>query len=173
LLTTSQHIFTKIFNYIRDHDISLFDITGWNPNVALELGLAVGMSKRYFILLNTHMDPNKEAPSDIRGIDRIQYASNQELEAKMKILVTQELPDLQTKSESVFESIKKRIAEVLKVNEGIGLSKISGLAGEDRTIVQSVLKAMVQSGDLKTRGETRGTKYYTGNFDLRTIRRVS
>jgi hypothetical protein len=31
----SQHILQKILNYIRDHDISLFDITGWNPNVAL------------------------------------------------------------------------------------------------------------------------------------------
>src|ERR1700733_12743038 len=88
---TSQHVLTKVTNYIRDHNFSLFDITGWNPNVALELGIAVGLGRRYFILLNTKLD--KDAPSDIKGIDRIQYASNVELEAKLKLLIKQELPD--------------------------------------------------------------------------------
>jgi hypothetical protein len=92
---TNQYILTKISNYIREHDISLFDITGWNANVSLELGIAVGMGKRYFILLNTHIDRNREAPSDIQGIERIQYTSNQELEAKISILLKQELPDKQ------------------------------------------------------------------------------
>jgi hypothetical protein len=32
---TNQYILAKISNYIREHDISLFDITEWNPNVAL------------------------------------------------------------------------------------------------------------------------------------------
>ncbi len=158
---TNQHILTKITNYIRDHDISLFDITGWNPNVALELGIAVGMGRKYFILLNTHYDKNREAPSDIRGIERIQYASNQELEAKMSILLKQELPDKQDRSESAFDSIKSNILQVLTDNQGIGLSKISELAHEDKAIVQSVVRAMVQSGDLKTEGAKKGTVYYS------------
>jgi hypothetical protein len=157
---TSQHILTKISNYIREHDISLFDITGWNPNVALELGIAVGMGRKYFILLNTHIDVNKEAPSDIRGIERIQYTSNQELEAKMAILIKQELPNNQDRSESAFESIKSNITKVLGDNLGIGIIKISELARQDKAIVQSVVRAMVQSGDLRTQGQRKGTVYY-------------
>jgi hypothetical protein len=33
----NQHVLAKVTNYIRDHDISTFDITDWNPNVALDL----------------------------------------------------------------------------------------------------------------------------------------
>ena len=112
---TNQHILLKISNYIRDHDISLFDITGWNPNVALELGIAVGMGRKYFILMNMHIDNNGEVPSDIRGVDRIQYISNSELEAKLSILIKQELPDRPARSESAFVALKEEIVDVLRV----------------------------------------------------------
>src|SRR5271165_4742312 len=167
---TNQQILAKISNYIREHDISLFDITGWNPNVALELGIAVGMNRKYFILLNTYID-NREAPSDIRGIERIHYASNQELEAKVSILLSQELPNKQDRSESAFDSIKDNIARVLADNKGIGIGRIAELTQQDKAIVQSVVRAMVQSGGLKTTGAKKGTVYYPPDTDLRTVRR--
>jgi hypothetical protein len=37
---TNLHILQKIISYIDASDFSLFDISGWNPNVTLELGLA-------------------------------------------------------------------------------------------------------------------------------------
>ena len=50
---TNQHVLVKVKNYVRDYDISLFDITGWNPKRQLmKLGIAEGLGKRYFILLN-------------------------------------------------------------------------------------------------------------------------
>jgi predicted nucleotide-binding protein len=101
----------------------------------------VGLGKKYFILFNTHFDKNREAPSDIRGIERIQYASNQELEAKISILLKQELPDKQGRSESAFRLIKSNIIEVLTKEQGIGATRISELVGEDKAIVQSVVSA--------------------------------
>lgn len=168
---TNQHVLEKVLTYIREHDFSLFDITGWNPNVSLELGIAVGSGKKYFILLNTHLDANKDAPSDIKGIDRIQYSSNEELEAKITILINQELP--KENSESIFITIRDSIFDVLQNHPGISLPAISTHNQHDKSIVQTVLRALVQSGDVKTTGQRRGTKYYPKQIDLRTISKSS
>ena len=58
-------------------DFCIFDLSDWNPNVALELGLAESLrkkvGKKYYILLNTRR--SKEVPSDIRGLQRLEYTS--------------------------------------------------------------------------------------------------
>ncbi len=166
---TNKHVLLKITNYIRDADISLFDITGWNPNVALELGIAVGLGRRHFILLNHKLDQNKEVPSDIKSIDRIQYSSNAELETKLIILIKQELPQLSSRSDSTFETLKVRITEALASAPDLNLVRLADAVSEDRTLIQSTVKTMVASGELKTRGQTRGMTYYTAETDLRTV----
>ena len=167
---TSEHVLTKITNYIRDHSFSLFDITGWNPNVALELGIAVGLGRKYFILLNTKIEPHKDAPSDIKGIDRLQYGSNVELEARLKILIRQELPDARNKSDSVFNGVKSRILEALKVEPGLGLTKLSTAIAEDKTLVQSVARAMLLTNELKTSGAKKGPSISLPTPTLRNYR---
>lgn len=168
---TNQQILSKVTNYIRDNDFSLFDITGWNPNVALELGIAVGLGRKYFILLNTHIDRNREAPSDIRGIDRIQYESYEELGAKLAILTKQELPASESRSESTFVSLKTIIGQILGKNPGIGVAEISRIANEEKPIIQSVVYAMVKNQEVKTQGQKKGTTYYLSDFDFRTLKR--
>ncbi len=58
-------------------DFSIFDLSGWNPNVALELGCAEGLkrnsAKDYYMLLNSRR--STEVPSDIRGLQRLEYTS--------------------------------------------------------------------------------------------------
>jgi len=36
-------------------DYCIFDISTWNPNVALEIGLAEGLGVDYYILLNRRL----------------------------------------------------------------------------------------------------------------------
>lgn len=168
---TSDHLLTKVGNLIRDCQISLFDITGWNANVAMELGIAVGLGRRFFILHNHKIDQHGDVPSDIRGIDRIQYASNSELEAKLIILIKQELPPEDGRSNSTFDMLKSSIVETLNSSPGLGLAKLAEAAGEDKLLIQSSVRAMVASGELKTRGEKKGTKYYTAATDMRTVGR--
>jgi hypothetical protein len=45
----------------------------WNANVSLELGLAEGLGKDYYILVNSKQ--SKDVPSDVRGLQRIEYSS--------------------------------------------------------------------------------------------------
>jgi hypothetical protein len=108
---TNMHIMEKIKNYILDSEFSLFDVTGWNANVTLELGIAVGLRKQYYILLKS--DGNADAPADIRGLDRVQYTSNTELEAKLTVLLQQKFGPTQLSTEASFESFKSRIGTCL------------------------------------------------------------
>src|SRR5438093_277150 len=39
-------ILQKIANYIRSARFGIYDISGWNPNVTLELGLAFGLGEK-------------------------------------------------------------------------------------------------------------------------------
>jgi hypothetical protein len=68
----TKHLLTKVRELISQADFSLFDLSGWNPNVALELGLAHGFGRPYFILVNREL--SSDVPSDIKGIQRIEYS---------------------------------------------------------------------------------------------------
>jgi hypothetical protein len=70
---TNKQILEKITSMIAGSRFSLFDITGWNTNVALELGIAIGMNKDYYLLFNpTHeSNPYGDVPADLGGLDRI------------------------------------------------------------------------------------------------------
>ena len=46
----TRHVLDRIRRGIVRTDFSLFDISGWNANVTLELGLAEGLNKDYYIL---------------------------------------------------------------------------------------------------------------------------
>ena len=45
---SSLHILQKIANLIRESQFGVYDITGWNPNVTLELGLALWYGRARF-----------------------------------------------------------------------------------------------------------------------------
>jgi predicted nucleotide-binding protein len=86
---TSQHILQKIVYQIKESDFGIYDITSWNPNVTLELGLALGMNERVFLVLNPNMSEITDVPSDIRGVDRLQYISFDSLEHELERLLMQ------------------------------------------------------------------------------------
>lgn len=73
----TRHLLQIMKSNIARADYSILDLSNWNPNVALELGLAEGLKRRpgkeYYILLNTRR--SSEVPSDIRGIQRLEYTS--------------------------------------------------------------------------------------------------
>lgn len=69
----TAHVLERIRRGIVKCDYSLFDITGWNANVTLELGLSEGLNKDYYILFKPGRGKKAEPPSDIKGLQRIQY----------------------------------------------------------------------------------------------------
>ena len=68
---STKHLLGILTSYIKAVDFCIFDISLWNPNVALEIGLAEGLKVEYYILLNGNL--SKGVPADIQGLQRIQY----------------------------------------------------------------------------------------------------
>jgi hypothetical protein len=69
----TKHLLGILRSYIKAADFCLFDISTWNPNVALEIGIAEGEDVEYYILLNRRL--TKGVPADIQGIQRIEYTA--------------------------------------------------------------------------------------------------
>lgn len=69
----SRHVLERIRRGIVRTDYSLFDITGWNANVTLEVGLGEGLNKGYYILFRPGRGSRAEPPADLKGLQRINY----------------------------------------------------------------------------------------------------
>jgi hypothetical protein len=74
----TKHLLGILTSYIKAVDYCVFDISTWNPNVALEIGLAEGLGVDYYILLNRKL--KKNVPADIQGLQRIEYTSVRSLD---------------------------------------------------------------------------------------------
>ena len=82
----TKHILTNCTTLIKRADFCLFDISTWNPNVTLELGLAEGMGVKYYILCRKSQA--KEVPTDLKGIQHIEYAGYPLWDARGRVVRT-------------------------------------------------------------------------------------
>lgn len=90
---SADSIWENIQDDIDEAAFSMFDLTGYNHNVLLELGYAIGRERDVIILLNVSQpksglfsappDPLEGYPSDLNSIRRIQYTDMRDLERKL------------------------------------------------------------------------------------------
>jgi hypothetical protein len=85
---TNMHVLAKIYSMILESAFGIYDVSGWNANVTLELGISIGLRETGYILLNPTAHASTEAPADIRGFDRIEYQSLPDLELGLDRLFT-------------------------------------------------------------------------------------
>jgi hypothetical protein len=165
---TNMHIMKKIETYIRGSDFSVFDISGWNPNVTLELGFAMAAGDQWFIAIDPAKTDIKEVPSDLRGLDRIEYASYTELSDKLSVLLEQRYPKKPRGTiDSYLEERRGQVRELLKQKTGLTMTSLSQILGVDVSVAQLVIKPMVESGEIVTTGATKATKYFLhGDFEV-------
>jgi hypothetical protein len=157
---TSLHILQKIANYIRSSRFGIYDISGWNANVTLELGLAFGLNERAFIAIDpakTHID---EVPSDLRGIDRIQYSSYSELQEGLAKLLAQEIPVQPAHDvENQLTQLREQAIRVIGEGDGLKVTDIAELLGVSVDMAKLVVRPLV-GGHLELKGIKRGARYY-------------
>jgi hypothetical protein len=87
---SARHVLQKIGQLIAASDFGIYDITGWNPNVALEYGLALGLDKAAFIAFNPDQTDPGDVPSDVRGFDRLQYGDFDDLKERLEAFLENE-----------------------------------------------------------------------------------
>ena len=159
---TNMHILQKIISYIRGSDFSLFDISAWNPNVTLELGIALAMSEDWYICFNPAKTDIKEVPSDIRGLDRMQYESFSELEDKMTVLLDQWYPrSTRTTVEDYFGQASNDVIALIARQPGLRVNEISDILGINLRMSQVVVAQLMKDGHIQLEGRTRGARYFS------------
>ncbi len=160
---TNMHIIQKIISYIQAADFSIYDISGWNPNVTLELGIGMMSQKDWYILVNPEKTPNQEVPSDIKGIDRIQYTSFSDLEESYRLaaLLSQRYSKVEHQTlDQYIEALQTTVVELLAANPGLAMADISKFLQLNLQLTQATVGPLVSDGKVEARGIKRWTKYY-------------
>jgi hypothetical protein len=157
---TDLHILQKIHNYIRESSFSIYDISGWNPNVTLELGIGLGLNERSYIAYNPEKTPVEDVPSDLRGVDRIQYTSFSGLEDSITKLVSQEYSiDKKHDMEDQIEILRNNAIKLVSSSEGLKIGDIAEGLGITIDLAKVVAKPLI--GDqIAMRGVKKGAKYF-------------
>ncbi|MCS0494344.1 hypothetical protein NVS89_04485 [Ancylobacter sp. MQZ15Z-1] len=158
---STLHILDKIRGHIRECEFGIYDITGWNPNVTLELGLALGLGEKAFIAFDPKKTELKEVPSDVQGIDRIQYDSFYSLGEQLTRLIGQEFPiQRRHEAQGQMEKLRQETLDLIAKAglEGIGVSTIAEALGANVELIKVVVRPMVGK-ELFAKGKKRGTKY--------------
>ncbi len=164
---TNMHIMKKIETFIRGSDFSVFDISGWNPNVTLELGFAMAATEQWYIAIDPSKTEIKEVPSDLRGLDRIEYSSYTELGDKLGILLEQRYPKRPRPSiDGFLEDRRTEVRSLVRDHPGLTINALAQLLSVEVTVAQLIVKPLLDSGEVKTTGTRRGTKYYLAGHVL-------
>jgi hypothetical protein len=162
---TNMHIMKKIETFIRGSDFSVFDISGWNPNVTLELGFAMAATEQWYIAIDPTKTEIKEVPSDLRGLDRIEYFSYTELGDKLGILLEQRYPKRPRPSiDGFLEDRRTEVRSLVKDHPGLTINALAQLLSVEVTVAQLIVKPLLESGEVETTGTRRGTKYYLAGY---------
>jgi hypothetical protein len=157
---TTLHILQKIADYIRSSRLGIYDISGWNANVTLELGLAYGMGEKAYVITNPKQHAAGEVPSDLRGLDRLQYTSFNQLQAAIEQILTQELPIQPTHTvEGQLDSLREQVERVVGESEGLRIADLASLMGVSVEVAKLVVHPLVGKS-LRTEGTKKGTRYF-------------
>jgi hypothetical protein len=158
---TNMHIMKKIETFIRGSDFSIFDISGWNPNVTLELGFAMAVGDQWYIAIDPSKTEIKEVPSDLRGLDRIEYSSYTEFADKLSILMEQRYPKRPRGTiDSYLDERRTEVRQLLSEHPGLTVISLAQLLGIEVPVAQLVVKPMLDKGELETTGVRKSTKYF-------------
>jgi len=165
---TNRQILEKIESMIMEAEFSIFDVTSWNSNVALELGIAIGAQQDYYIIFNPD-EGDEHPPSDLGGIDRLQYTDYSELTEEVGRLMRQQF-GAPTKGEPPpspegaevahqLEQLQAQIPEIVRADPAMPIGSIASSIGVPVEVAKSLVRPLV-GVTLRTEGAKRGTRYF-------------
>lgn len=127
---TSKHILEKITDLMTSADLCLFDLTSANANVALELGVAIGLKLNYRVLLDN--TSASDVFSDMRGWDQLRYKDAAELRDKLDTLF---------RHEATFRRPTARLTpEELNVQPYLHIDLHGGMSGPDGSFLEGFVR---------------------------------
>ena len=126
--------------------------------MTLELGIAIGLRRSYYLLFNPS-DGAPQPPTDLGGIDRIEYTSYARLEGSLTKLLIQEF-GVPSESNDPLAELRERLLGVVEAKNGPKVNTIATELGVPVNFAKTLVRTMVAEGQLRTTGQTRATRYY-------------
>lgn len=77
---TNIDLLCKICHAIQESRFAVINVTGWNPNVLFEMGLAYGLGKEVLLL----KEKEQPVPTDLKGMEYIPYENSDEVKIALK-----------------------------------------------------------------------------------------
>ena len=154
---STSHVLDKIIAMIEGAVFGIYDVTGWNPNVTLEYGIARGIGAKAFIAFNPDQTNKDDVPADVRGYDRLQYRDFTELSEKVTTLIGQELGSAPRPIDPV-ESDRRKLIALIGASPGQTVRQLAEVMDQRIDYVQLLLRR--SESELRTEGQTRGQRYF-------------
>lgn len=114
---TSVPLAIKIINMMRLCHFGIYELSGSNANVALELGFAVGLREKVVLAFGKQRDKQADVFSDVRGIDRIQWDSFRQLRDDLSSLLGrmgfERRPEVHPSDSSIVDLDAEVIKEII------------------------------------------------------------
>lgn len=168
---TTAELMRKIWRAILQADLAVFDVTGGNPNVAFELGLAVAENRPCMTLLKGG-GANPLGMADLGYAERIEYDSAQSLKDALRSLALNRSSGVKVAYTVSFELVdaadapsrdvlEERIrAILLKVFKDKRITKTQATEIlESSSLASSVLNSLRDKHVLQVVGAKRGSRW--------------
>lgn len=168
---TTEETMRKIWRAILRSDLAIFDISGGNPNVAFELGLAVASEKRSMTLLRSG-EPNPLGRADLGYSERVEYSSAETLKARLTELITAKSSAIRLLDALSYpmtpndgsverETIRTRLLKLASrvfTHKAITKSAATTIMGSE-ALALAALNGLRQRDVLQVEGVRRGARY--------------
>jgi hypothetical protein len=172
---TTAELMRKVWRAILRCDLAIFDVSGGNPNVAFELGLAAAMDRSCITLLKTG-EPNPLGGADLSYAERVEYTSVATLKEKIRGLLIAKTTAVRKAKDVAYHiydggralshaDLQMRTTDVLKAvyrEKRITKTKAETIYG-DRWYADVALMKLRELGVLEMVGQRRGAQYVFGD----------
>jgi hypothetical protein len=168
---TTTEMMRKIWRAVLRADLAIFDISGGNPNVAFELGLAVAANKSCMTILKTG-EPNPLGTADLGYAERAEYTSAATLKetiSRVLLAKTAAARKIKEISYHIFDSNAAPTREELETSTRKLLQRVfanrrvtkqqAEAEFADRGRADAALNKLREIGVLKVEGQRRGARW--------------
>ena len=171
---TTDELMRKLWRAVLRSDLCVFDISGGNPNVSFEIGLAVARFKRCSTILRTGAE-NPLGRADMSYAERAEYSSAATLrETLLRVLRSKSsaLAIIRQAANYLYDSAKPYSVDQIEghlvalLNEVFQHSRITKQQAErligDRALADGLMSHLRERGVLAIDGQRRGAKWVFG-----------
>jgi hypothetical protein len=152
----------KMCSSIEEARFGFFDITGFNPNVMIELGIAFCAQKKVFLLYNQKRHKDSPAvkagkelvPADLQGHERFAYQTPEDFDRELR----QTLRATLGIGQNTVHDLKQKIGKMLRGHPQPIRKIVEGLAAPEQD-VQDALYSMRLEKRVTIEGHGRGAKW--------------